>query len=128
MSSFWITLRTYLNFSLKLRAYIHNTVTEAEVRQTILEQLTNREENFLKLLKNNVFDYPKSPYLALLKAGQLAYEDVEKMVTEKGLENTLEDLYDAGVYVTFSAPCPSRISNRGCCDNPPRKTVCDQPR
>ena len=94
MSSFLSTLRSYLNFSLKLRAYVHNTVTEAEVRQTISEQLANREENFLKLLKNNVFDYPKSPYLPLFKVAQLTYEDVEKMVIENGFENTLEDLYE----------------------------------
>jgi hypothetical protein len=101
MSSFLSTLRAYLNFSLKLRAYIHHTVTEAEAKQTILEQLANREENFLSILKNSVFNNPKSPYLALFKAAQLTYDDVEKSVIGKGLENTLEELYDAGVYITF---------------------------
>jgi hypothetical protein len=101
MSSFLSTLRAYLNFSIKLRSYVHNTVTEAEVKQTILDQLANREENFLKILKTNVFDYPKSPYLALFNVANITYVDVEKMVADKGLENTLEDLYDAGVYVTF---------------------------
>lgn len=101
MRSTLTTLRTYIDFSLRLRAYVHNPITQAQAEQTILDQLANREDNFLKILKSNVFDYPQSPYLPLLKLANLTYADVEKMVAEIGLESTLEALYDAGVYVTF---------------------------
>jgi hypothetical protein len=101
MSTFLSAPRAYLNFALQLRGFLRNTVTEAEIKQTILEQLANRDGNFIKILKTNVFDYPRSPYLPLFKAARLTHSDVEKMVNQRGLEKTLDELYDVGIYITF---------------------------
>jgi hypothetical protein len=101
MLTFLSAPRAYLNFALGLRSYLRNTASLEEVKTTILKQLANREANFIKILEINVFDYPQSPYLPLFKAAQITYADVEKMVAEQGLETTLEELYDAGVYITF---------------------------
>lgn len=101
MPSLRSTLGTYLNFSARLRAYARNTVTEEEARQTLVEQHLTREDNFLSILKTNVFGYPGSPYKVLFEWAGLTYEDVERMIVEQGLEDALEALYDAGVYVTF---------------------------
>lgn len=101
MPIFFDAPRAYLNFALGLRSYLRNTPTLEEIKTTIFEQLANREANFLKVLQTNVFYYPSSPYLPLFNAAKLTHADVEKMVTQQGLENTLEELYDAGVYITF---------------------------
>lgn len=101
MPTFLSAPRAYLNFALGLRSYLRNTVTEADVQKTLLEQVANREENFIKILKTNVFDYPRSPYLPLFNAAKLTHADVQKMVEQQGLETTLEELYEAGVYITF---------------------------
>jgi hypothetical protein len=101
MFSFFSTVQTYFNFAFSIRRYRCNTLTEAEVKQTILEQLVNREANFLSTLKTNVFDHPHSPYLILFDAANITYADVEKIVAQHGIEGTLNKLYDANVYVTF---------------------------
>jgi phenylacetate-coenzyme A ligase PaaK-like adenylate-forming protein len=101
MSSLIDTARAYLRFALGLRGFLHNTVTHDEIRTTIRQQIENREENFLKTLKSNVFDYPRSPYLKLFQAANITFPDVEKMVATQGLDGTLDALYDANVYVTF---------------------------
>jgi hypothetical protein len=87
MPTFFSAPRAYLNFALQLRGFLKNTVTEADAKKTILKQLVNREENFVKALKTNVFDYPRSPYLPLFKAANITYADVQKMVEQQGLEN-----------------------------------------
>jgi phenylacetate-coenzyme A ligase PaaK-like adenylate-forming protein len=101
MTTFFSVPKAYLNFALALRGFAKNTVTETEVRNTIRKQIENREDNFIRMLKTNVFDYSRSPYLDLFKAAKLGHSDVERMVAQQGLETTLEELYDANVYVTF---------------------------
>ncbi len=101
MPTFFDAPRAYLNFALGLRAYLKNTATESEINETIIGQIANRDKNFVQLIKANVFENPQSPYLPLFNAAKLSYDDVEQMVTRQGLEQTLEELYDADVYVTF---------------------------
>lgn len=89
MSPFISTARAYLRFALGLRSYLHNTVTHDEAQATIRQQLLSREENFINTLKSNIFDYPRSPYLALFKAeyciGDVVSIRREKpMVTSRG--------------------------------------------
>jgi hypothetical protein len=101
MSTIVSTAKAYLRFALELRGYLHNTVAYDEAQETIKHQLAHREENFISTLKTNIFDYPRSPYLALFQAANITLADVEKMVATQGLDSTLDALYDANVYVTF---------------------------
>lgn len=101
MPTFLDAPRAYLNFALGLRSFLRNTVTLADIKKTFIQQAATREEQFVKTLKTNVFDYPRSPYLPLFKVANLTHADVAKMVVQQGLEDTLEDLYDAGIYITF---------------------------
>jgi phenylacetate-coenzyme A ligase PaaK-like adenylate-forming protein len=95
------TAKAYLRFARNLRGYLHNTATSEETQVIIQQQLLNREENFLKILKTNIFEYPQSPYLQLFQVANITYDDVKKMIAQQGLENTLEELYRAGIYFTF---------------------------
>jgi hypothetical protein len=63
--------------------------------------MEEREINFLRLVRKGIFGYPKSPYLPLLKLVHCEMGDIENMVRDKGLENTLRTLKESGVYVTF---------------------------
>ncbi len=95
------TLKSYLNFTLELRSFLREQETIEDTAAIIRQQLAEREENFLNTLRTNVYDYPKSPYLPLLKASNIRHADIVQMVAKHGLEGTLEKLYDAGIYVTF---------------------------
>jgi phenylacetate-coenzyme A ligase PaaK-like adenylate-forming protein len=101
MSTFTSTARAYLNFALGLRRFLNETYSIDDVKSTIRDQITNREENFLNTIRTSIYDYPNSPYLPLLKRAKLTHADIEQLVSRNGLEGTLAELYEAGVYVTF---------------------------
>jgi phenylacetate-coenzyme A ligase PaaK-like adenylate-forming protein len=101
VTTFFTDAKTYFNFALELRSYLRNTVTRDEVHKAIKYQLTHREENFIKRVKSSIFDYPQSPYLPLFRSANITFSDVEKMVATQGLSDTLDALYDAGIYITF---------------------------
>jgi hypothetical protein len=101
MNTFTSTAKAYVNFALGLRAFLRVKWTPDEVKDTIRDQITHREENFLSTIRTNIFDHPTSPYLPLLDRAKITYEDIETLVATHGLEGALSELYDAGVYVTF---------------------------
>ncbi len=67
----------------------------------IAESLQSREQNFLRLLRRAVYDFPRSPHLALLRWAGVEYGDVEKMVRTSGIEDSMERLFEAGVHVNL---------------------------
>ena len=95
------TMKAYLNFAAEIRSFVRSPITLEDAKQTIIQQLENREANFLKILKSHVFEYPSSPYLPLFRAANLTHSDVEKMLGKNSLEDSLEILHDEGIYVTF---------------------------
>lgn len=101
VTTFLSTAKSYLNFALRLRRFLRETRTIDDIKASIREQIINREENFLNTIRTNIFEYPKSPYLPLLRRAKLTHHDIERLVSQNGLEGALEELYEAGVYVTF---------------------------
>jgi hypothetical protein len=101
MSTLISIAKAYINFALGLRSFLDDKITLEYAKSTIANQVMNREENFLSTIKANIFEYPRSPYLALFKWANITYNDVEKWVRTQGLEPTLEKLYEAGIYVEF---------------------------
>jgi hypothetical protein len=67
----------------------------------VQDRLTQRENNFLRLVERGIFGYSRSPYLPLLKNAGCEMADIRDMVRTKGLEKTLLSLREAGVYITF---------------------------
>jgi len=94
-------LRMYTRFAWGLRKFLKRTLTIEEAKVIIKKRMEERESNFLRLVRKGIFGYPKSPYLPLMKLAQCEMGDIEIMVKDKGLENTLRSLREAGVYVTF---------------------------
>jgi hypothetical protein len=91
----------YTRFAWGLWGFLRHTITLEEARAIVHRRLAQREANFLRLVEMGIFGYPRSPYLPLLKLAQVELGDIQNMVRDKGLEDTLRALREAGVYVTF---------------------------
>jgi len=94
-------LRMYVRFAWGLRGFLHHTITLEEAKAIVRRRMAQREANFLRLVEKGIFGYPRSPYLPLLKVAQVELGDIRNMARDKGLEDTLRALREAGVYVTF---------------------------
>jgi hypothetical protein len=94
-------MKMYARFAWGLRGYLRHTITLEEARAIVQRRMAERETNFLHLVEKGIFGYPRSPYLPLLKLAQVELGDIQNIVRDKGLEDTLRALREAGVYVTF---------------------------
>jgi hypothetical protein len=94
-------LKMYARFAWGLRGFLRHTITLEEAKAIVRQRMAEREANFLRLVEKGIFGYPRSPYLPLLKLAQVELGDIQNMVRDKGLEDTLQALREAGVYVTF---------------------------
>lgn len=72
----------------------------ADPETAIRETLSRREENFLNLVRQGVFENPRSPYGDLFRLAGCRFEDLGDSVRRNGLEKTLHELRGAGVYLT----------------------------
>ena len=76
--------------------------------------LRERERTFLLLLRKGVFGYSHSPYLPLLRWAGVEYGDIERLVTQDGIEAAMASLYDAGVHISVEEAKGRRpIERRG---------------
>jgi hypothetical protein len=94
-------LKAYGRFYLGLRSFLRQKVSLAEAEALVRERLASREVNFLRFMERGVFGNPGSPFLPLLKLADCELGDVRNRVHTDGLEATLRELREAGVYVTF---------------------------
>ena len=94
-------LRMYGRFVLGLPAFLRWRLTLDEARAFIRTSLEQREANFLRLLRLGVFGNPRSPYRPLLELAGCELGDIERSMATRGLDATLRQLREAGVYFTF---------------------------
>lgn len=94
-------LTSYARLAWGLPGFLRHTITLEQADAIVRQRLAGREANFLRLIERGVFGYPHSPYLPLFKLAGCELGDVEHMVRDRGLEDTLRALLDAGIYVTF---------------------------
>ncbi len=88
-----------------LTRFLRGRVEPAEAlelaRDAIRTRMRKREENFLAFATRAIFENPASPYLKLLDAKRIALSDVERWVSDAGIESALATLRDEGVYFTI---------------------------
>jgi hypothetical protein len=84
-----------------LGAFLSEPVGLAAAHDRLRSRLENREARFLEALRALIYESEASPYRRLLDAAGCNYGDLEALVHGRGLESTLAELYDAGVYVTL---------------------------
>ena len=65
----------------------------------IRQQLENRENIWLDILRKTIFSQPDHPYCRMFQLAGCNYEDLVWAVKRNGLEATLSDLHEAGVYL-----------------------------
>jgi len=94
-------LRMYARFGWQLPGFLKHVLTLEEARATVRQRLADRETNFLQLVEKGIFGYRRSPYRMLFDAVGCELGDVTRMIRSSGLEGTLRQLRQAGVFVTF---------------------------
>lgn len=97
-------MQKYFRFLFGLRKFLKGRITPEEALEfaakTLKQRIIKREENFLNLAERGIFEYPKSPYLPLLKGKRITFQDVKKRVEKDGLENALVTLQKEGIFFT----------------------------
>ena len=94
-------LPRYLRFAWGLQDFFRHPISVEEAEATVRRRMARREESFLLLVERAIFGYSDSPYLPMLKLAGCEFGDIRDMVRNRGVEQTLRALRDAGVYVTY---------------------------
>jgi len=76
------------------------TPAVADPVELLQRNVRNREASFLDLVARTVYANPENPYHRMLQIAQCDYPDLVRAVQRDGLEPTLEQLLQAGVYLT----------------------------
>ncbi len=102
-----------VRFLRRLPGYLRHPVGFEEARSILRRRLERREADFLSLLKHAVYDFVASPYRRLLAMAGCEYGDLEKLVTQDGVEGALGTLFRHGVYLTIDEVKGKRPAVRG---------------
>lgn len=94
-------LQAHLRLLRKIPKFLRDVITYEESVSEIKRRLANREEAFLQIAEQTIFKNPRSPYLPLLKMADCGLGDLRNMIAQDGLEKTLHQLDEAGVYIRF---------------------------
>jgi hypothetical protein len=92
----------YIRFINGIRKFARGKMQPEEAvtaaRKLLKKRMEARENNFLNLVEKGIFQQSASPYLNLLKPRKISYPDLKAWVMAKGIEATLRNLEDEGVY------------------------------
>lgn len=97
----WRQLRQLARLGLELPSQLRHPVSLDEARGRLLAAQQNRREKFLSTARMHVYASPRSPFQALLRWAGCEWSDLRERVHAIGVEATLEQLRDAGVYVSL---------------------------
>ena len=89
-----------LEQALRTVRHAGSAAVRPDSRREVRRALADREDQFLRLIKTAVFDYPKSPYLPLLHHVGCTFDDLTALVRRDGIEGALDQLRDQGLYIT----------------------------
>jgi len=94
-------MKMYGRLAFGARDFLRNEITLEKAEETIRRRMAEREANFLRLVKKNIFEHSQSPYRRLLNMAGCEFGDLKKLAAGEGVEGALSRLVDAGVYITF---------------------------
>jgi hypothetical protein len=97
----WNDLAAGWRYARGLAPYMRDTPIPADPVAAIRAQLASRESAFLDTVRGGIFAQADSPYRVLLQYAGATEQDIAALVRGAGIEATLRQLYDAGVYVTL---------------------------
>ncbi|MCC6419016.1 MAG: hypothetical protein IT429_12345 [Gemmataceae bacterium] len=102
-----------LRLTRDLPRYLRAPLTTAAAREMVAAQMATRESRFLDHVDRAIFQYPRSPYLALLRHAGCERGDLHARVRCEGSEGALRTLADRGVYVAYDEFKGRRPTVRG---------------
>lgn len=97
----------------RLPSFLRRPTSSQEARAILHRRFERREENFLDIVKQAVYEHAASPYRQLLKLAGCEYGDLERLVSQEGVEGALHILYRHGVYITVDEFKGRRPATRG---------------
>ncbi|MGH2604974.1 MAG: hypothetical protein ACRDG5_00145, partial [Anaerolineales bacterium] len=95
------SLRTSFRFAAGLQSFLSRTLSPGECRDLVTDRLHRRDQSFLHLVEGAIFRNDASPYRPLFRLAGVGLEDVSRWVRQDGIEETLNHLYEKGVWVTL---------------------------
>ena len=97
----WRQLGRLLHLACETPGVLRRPITPKMAIAEVRNRMATREARFLKAMRRLVYDDAESPYRRLLEWAGCTYGDVERSVAARGVEGALEQLRDAGVYLTL---------------------------
>jgi hypothetical protein len=96
----WLELRRLAVYLRALRTFLREPLAEEEPLERVRVRLAGRDDAFLRILADGVFENPRSAYRALFSHAGIEHGDVVRLVRDEGLEGALGRLFAAGVRIT----------------------------
>lgn len=93
--------RSGMRFARGLSWIVRNPHTLEGARETVADEVARRSERFLTSIDEMVWPFAGSPTRQLLIGAGLEPGDVHALVADRGLDDALGALRDAGVYVSY---------------------------
>jgi hypothetical protein len=87
-------------FLSRLPAFLRHRITPEQARAILRRRFEQREADFLAIAKLGIYQRAHSPYLSLLQLAGCEYGDLERLVSQDGVEGALLTLFRHGVYLT----------------------------
>ena len=103
----------FLRFATGLKAFLSQTISPEQARLLVRKWVDQREERLLKKIQSAVFEFDRSPYLKLFRAAGCELGDVRNLVQSHGVEGTLRQLFEAGIYVRWEELKGRQPATRG---------------
>ena len=83
-----------------LPRFLRRPITLDEAQQTLRHRLEHREDNFLDVARQTIFEQSGSLYRQLFELAGCEYGDLVSMVRRDSVEGALATLLRHGVYLT----------------------------
>lgn len=94
-------LATGMAFLSKLPFFLHNPINPDRAKTVLNLRFKNRANNFLNMMKYDIFGHHDNIYRKLLERVDCQFEDIRVLVNKEGVEGALNELFRAGVYLTL---------------------------
>lgn len=92
----------FLRLAAGLPTFVRNPISLETAKARIQDGMRQRSAAFVSMVEHAVFRNPSSPYLRLFRNAGCDRADLAGLLDREGLEETLEQLAQAGVYVELA--------------------------
>src|SRR5262245_38889554 len=97
------------------REFFREPVTLERAEEETKRALEAREQRFLDRVRTQVYDRVDSPYLKLFRMPCCDFADLQNIVRRHGLEKSLQELAEEGIYLTSDEFKGKKEVIRGSC-------------